>query len=507
MHYSLCSILLLFLLFTACNNSSDSTTKDSAETAAAAPETATPLADNTETDSSSTTPPSASGQQPLARQELVFSWVNNLNVRAAPKTSAEIVAQVKESEPLIYTGQQTDFKEEVTLRGITYNEPWIKVITADKQSGWVFRGAVKRKGEDKGTALTKATHIRFPHFGNFNLARWTRLSNQDQSGGDAENNTQIYASLDGQQILEISQTDVGEYGYSRSYKLMDQQFQLLKFRALQYETDPALLLTEKVYDLEAAKVYRRSQPFKKHYMQLKSKPLQAKGEFNVEELSTAQLQQLQPDLLELEAVAFADWPKTISDGDGCSCSYRPDKNNYKLDVFISNAQDHACVKFKGELILLKGNHRSRRSELSRRAYEEPWIVLNERGKDLFFDQEVEMGEYEDNRNMLIQALLLMEEMPKEISVKNNGQIGMGHRGEIGSMCEEALQMAKAARKRGEQGIPMQLYFSNDRYECILTGKVDGKNDSGGRTYRGILALRSRDGSVRAYKEVWGACAC
>lgn len=87
----------------------------------------------------------------------VIAWVDNLNIREQPNIKSKVVAQAKEHDVLTLTGEKTDFSETISLRGQTYTEPWVKVKTAAGIEGWAFQGAIRRPGEDKGTALNPET--------------------------------------------------------------------------------------------------------------------------------------------------------------------------------------------------------------------------------------------------------------------------------------------------------------------------------------------------------------
>ena len=44
---------------------------------------------------------------------------------------------------MVFTGEKTDFTQKINLRGVAYDEPWMKVITAEDKVGWVYAGGVK----------------------------------------------------------------------------------------------------------------------------------------------------------------------------------------------------------------------------------------------------------------------------------------------------------------------------------------------------------------------------
>jgi hypothetical protein len=78
------------------------------------------------------------------------SWyvtvVDKLNIRAQPNKSGAVIGQLSEGALVEGTSVVSDHKEEATLRGMTYLEPYIEVVLngTERRTGWVFRGAVQR---------------------------------------------------------------------------------------------------------------------------------------------------------------------------------------------------------------------------------------------------------------------------------------------------------------------------------------------------------------------------
>lgn len=78
-----------------------------------------------------------------APQVIIYTWVDKLRLREGPDTKSSIVKELSEGEPLVFTGEQTDFTQKISLRGVMYDEPWMKVVTNDEKVGWIFAGGVK----------------------------------------------------------------------------------------------------------------------------------------------------------------------------------------------------------------------------------------------------------------------------------------------------------------------------------------------------------------------------
>ena len=73
----------------------------------------------------------------------IYAWVDKLRLRSEPNTRAEIIASLGEGSILIFSGDKTEHTEKISLRGVIYDEPWLKVATEEGLEGWVYGGGVK----------------------------------------------------------------------------------------------------------------------------------------------------------------------------------------------------------------------------------------------------------------------------------------------------------------------------------------------------------------------------
>ena len=69
--------------------------------------------------------------------------IDNLRIRAEPGENGAEVGRLKEGTMLYDLGEVSDFTTRVQLRGIWFDEPWLKVKTDQNLEGWVYGGAVK----------------------------------------------------------------------------------------------------------------------------------------------------------------------------------------------------------------------------------------------------------------------------------------------------------------------------------------------------------------------------
>ena len=68
--------------------------------------------------------------------------IDYLRLRSKAGTDSETVAMLQRGQVMHDLGEISDFSTQVELRGVKYNEPWLKVETAEGQVGWVYGGGV-----------------------------------------------------------------------------------------------------------------------------------------------------------------------------------------------------------------------------------------------------------------------------------------------------------------------------------------------------------------------------
>jgi hypothetical protein len=69
--------------------------------------------------------------------------LDNLRIRDVAGLNGKGIATVSKGAKLNYLNEMSDFTDEITLRGVTYNDPWLKIQTEEGQVGWVYAGAIK----------------------------------------------------------------------------------------------------------------------------------------------------------------------------------------------------------------------------------------------------------------------------------------------------------------------------------------------------------------------------
>lgn len=217
----------------------------------------------------------------VAQEKTVYSWVDELNIRDQPNTKGKVIAAIESDHALELTETKSGKMETIVLRGVAYQDYWYQVRTSDGKEGWAFGGALKQKNEQKGNAILTTEKFSFPNFGDFDLSDWKSIQADKFGGGDVEGSTQYYQK--GDKILEISASDMGEYGYGFSQKLMDSNKKILKERDFRFgpteEPNGKSKITVEVKDYTQTppKKYSRVQKVAASRYDLKPKPVMASG--------------------------------------------------------------------------------------------------------------------------------------------------------------------------------------------------------------------------------------
>lgn len=213
--------------------------------------------------------------------DIVYTWVDNLNIRAEPNTKGKVVTKVSDKQPLVFTGERSDKVETIVLRGVAYYEPWLKV-RVDGKEGWVFGGAVKREGEEKGNDEITATKFNFEKFGQFDLSSWRKVSTDNTSGDERDMISTIYER--GNDTLIIVESSIGELYYDYHYVWSKNGTTIVRDFSFGFSDPYDFVVTETISDFKKSKKYERKQVIGKPFSTLNAKPMMARGEWEAKEL-------------------------------------------------------------------------------------------------------------------------------------------------------------------------------------------------------------------------------
>lgn len=479
-------LMLLAIMTTACNSSTESTSDSSQE-------------------ESSEEVPNKQEQESTDYQanETLVAWVDLLNIRDEPNTSGKIVASLRENATVTYTGERTDDLHTIELRGISFQEPWLKIRTTDGKEGWVFGGAVQREGENKGV---RRSTMSVGELAKLEISQWTKQVEWTSGAGDAEDVTTIYNK--GDLTLAIRKTEVGEYGYSRTYDLYNKDYQLMKRRFVEWSGEhPSFSLTETITDLESnpAKILKRSEKFSKHFFQLKPRPESVSGHFEEGTIAEAEVASLRVSIL-VEAFTFKDIPSNVDTDGGCSCNFESSEASTGLMIFASDMGDNAAIKVNGKMIQLKDGLKAYYAENRKKAAQDVWITLKEKGTDELFGKEIDFsGDWQTSLvETLKETMISMESIPNEPRIKVIGTVGMGHRGNMRDLWNDAVAAAKTAKQNGND---IKLYYQGGDYRCQIKARQTSRNDGGGGKYEGYMEILSKEGKSLVGWFVYGDCGC
>lgn len=80
--------------------------------------------------------------QKNAYNHVIFPVVDFLSIREAPNTSSAKIGTLREGQPVYFQHTVSPYTENMTLRGVNYDEPWAKIKVGDTE-GWVYAGAMR----------------------------------------------------------------------------------------------------------------------------------------------------------------------------------------------------------------------------------------------------------------------------------------------------------------------------------------------------------------------------
>ena len=450
--------------------------------------------------------------KPFQEKDMIYAWVDKLNIRDNASLKGKAIAAADSDDALEFTGTKSGKAETIVLRGVAYNDLFYKVVTKDGKEGWVYGGAVKRKGEKKGNAPITDSKFDFPYFGSYDLSEWKKISTKSEG---EETDITITTYKKGNQYLEVTKADRGEFYYGYDYKLMDKSKKILKERNFNFTVDMDLREvseTVKDYTQSTPQQYSRSQKLDKHFFQLNARPLMVLGNWTVKSLkpltSSSSSSSNSNNTVSIKTLNYNDC--NIPDKDsGCSCNFRTSKDYKTGDIFMTNFGKNGCITLGDKTHALTGDFiKNGFDELYNNSEKEIWLEMNEKGDDLLFGKKMSLGsDWDGPVNELVKVLLVMPKFPKDLPRKMNGTVGMGHTSDARDLWNDALQKAKAERKKGNKGTLQEMIYKNDNYKVSVRAKVVGKEDGGGKQYEGTLEVTDLNGKVLATKNVWGGCGC
>lgn len=425
----------------------------------------------------------------------LYAWVEDLNIRDQPGSSGKSVARVQPSDPLIFTGNMSERMETIVLRGAVYHEPWLEVTTPDGKEGWVYGGAVRTEDEDKGNAPIRADRFNFPYFGTYDLAEWKKSGTRYDGEGDVSTDVTIY--IRGDLTLEVAESD-SEYGYGRTYRLLNAKGETIKIRDFWYSSDmdlPQMTETIRDYSSSPPREYTRTQEVGKHYNELNDRPLLVRGEWEEKNLPPI------PDKVTVQNFTTQECGALQQGVSGCLCQFSSGDDPDGPIYFVSQRERTACMKIGGRMETFEGGYNSYRDDLRENIRLNTWLSLEKDGTLRLFDDPVTLTDYDDIVNTLVDALLLMDVLPATVPVENRGYQGMAIR-EVRDMGTDALAKAKERMQKGDRRIGRVEEYYHEDHNLFLKVRPFGED-----LFQGIIQLKAANGKILAEEKVSGRCRC
>ncbi len=83
-----------------------------------------------------------------SKESTLITNLEDVRLRDAAGEDAKVILALPKGSVLYDMGEVSDFTTKIILRGITFDEPWLKVRTKDGTVGWVYGGALNFSMED-----------------------------------------------------------------------------------------------------------------------------------------------------------------------------------------------------------------------------------------------------------------------------------------------------------------------------------------------------------------------
>ena len=210
-------------------------------------------------------------------------------------------------------------------------------------------------------------------------------------------------------------------------------------------------------------------------------------------------------------LTFCD--SNVENHHGCHCDFMEAGGN-GTSIFKSNMHlsKKACLSINGTTEILSGTRTDERNDHLRHSHIPDWIVLDPDGDVHIFNELVDDANYDANKELLVETMLVMNEIPQNIMWrKNTDEDGSEVSAELSDKYEkmwaEAVDQATTERDNGNYGDPLEIALSNENYDVTVKGTVEKHNDDGSDYYTGTIEVKSKEGELLGSKSFNGTCIC
>lgn len=218
-----------------------------------------------------------------------------------------------------------------------------------------------------------------------------------------------------------------------------------------------------------------------------------------------------PESAEIGVVDISLCGAEIEGHHGCTCDF---KDGSGSTMFLSNMDQakSACISINGKTEMVTGERIDSRQEHLKHSHIPDWIVLDPNGEVHLFNELVDDASYEENKDLIVQTMLVMHVLPEELKIRiNQGANGEKVAEDLASryeqMWSEAFTEATEERASGNHGTHIEIHLSNETFDVFVKGDVEKHNEDGSDNYKGKIEIKSKSGKVLGNKDFVGICIC
>lgn len=101
--------------------------------------------------------------------------IDNLRLRSTAGEDGEEIARLPKGTDVYDLGEISDFTTKIKLRGIQFNEPWVKVRTDKGVTGWLYAGGLEFDMENTNQLSETLLEKRLQNMFGRDISRWIKI--------------------------------------------------------------------------------------------------------------------------------------------------------------------------------------------------------------------------------------------------------------------------------------------------------------------------------------------
>jgi hypothetical protein len=197
-----------------------------------------------------------------------------------------------------------------------------------------------------------------------------------------------------------------------------------------------------------------------------------------------------------------DCSKHVEKDFSCECSFGIGDPYKSPRIFVSDWDESACVKIKGELNALYPDWEERdyKKELKQLAESKTWIKVNDATVE-YFGKPLEAYKYGNALDLLINVILASGKDITEIPVENNSAA-------ITAITTNAITQAKMYKSKGGDDPLSIVKYDNRSYDVFVRYIQITQNEGEANQYEGTITLLPNRGTeILETQKIKGNCGC